>query len=142
MFVTLKVFKLIGPSNDCRRHGRGTYLLYTGSLNNIEGMSGGGGHVPCWYCHGAHRRDACASFKKATSGPLARGGRPGRATRAAKARVSLRARARAPAAAMLTRGSVTSPLTAPRCLTTPSLITTAASPNLCREKIKSGGMPA
>jgi hypothetical protein len=27
MFVTLKVFKLIGPSNDGRRHGRGTYLL-------------------------------------------------------------------------------------------------------------------
>jgi hypothetical protein len=25
--VTLKVFKLIGPSNDVRRHGRGTYLL-------------------------------------------------------------------------------------------------------------------
>jgi hypothetical protein len=28
MFVTLKVFKLIGPSNDGRRHGRGTYLLH------------------------------------------------------------------------------------------------------------------
>jgi hypothetical protein len=27
MFVTLKVIKLIGPSNDGRRHGRGTYLL-------------------------------------------------------------------------------------------------------------------
>jgi hypothetical protein len=27
MFVPLKVFKLIGPSNDGRRHGRGTYLL-------------------------------------------------------------------------------------------------------------------
>jgi hypothetical protein len=27
MFVTLKVFKLIGPSNDGWRHGRGTYLL-------------------------------------------------------------------------------------------------------------------
>jgi hypothetical protein len=27
MFVTLKVFKLIGPSNDGRRHGRGTYLF-------------------------------------------------------------------------------------------------------------------
>jgi hypothetical protein len=27
MFVTLKVFKLIGPSNDSRRQGRGTYLL-------------------------------------------------------------------------------------------------------------------
>jgi hypothetical protein len=25
--VTLKVFKLIGPSNDGRRHGRGTYLF-------------------------------------------------------------------------------------------------------------------
>jgi hypothetical protein len=29
MFVTLKVFKLIGPSNDGRRHGRGTYLFCT-----------------------------------------------------------------------------------------------------------------
>jgi hypothetical protein len=28
MFVTLKVFKLIGPSNDGQRHGRGTYLFY------------------------------------------------------------------------------------------------------------------
>jgi hypothetical protein len=28
MFVTLKVFKLIGPSNDGRRHGRGTYLFF------------------------------------------------------------------------------------------------------------------
>jgi hypothetical protein len=27
MFVTLKVFKLIGPSNDGRRHGRGPYLF-------------------------------------------------------------------------------------------------------------------
>jgi hypothetical protein len=27
MFVTLKVFKLIGLSNDGRRHGRGTYLF-------------------------------------------------------------------------------------------------------------------
>jgi hypothetical protein len=27
MFVTLTVFKLIGPSNDGRRHGRGTYLF-------------------------------------------------------------------------------------------------------------------
>jgi hypothetical protein len=27
MFVTLKVFKLIGPYNDGRRHGRGTYLF-------------------------------------------------------------------------------------------------------------------
>jgi hypothetical protein len=27
MFVTLKVFKLIGPSNEGRRHGRGTYLF-------------------------------------------------------------------------------------------------------------------
>jgi hypothetical protein len=27
MFVTLKVLMLIGPSNDGRRHGRGTYLL-------------------------------------------------------------------------------------------------------------------
>jgi hypothetical protein len=27
MFVTSKFFKLIGPSNDGRRHGRGTYLL-------------------------------------------------------------------------------------------------------------------
>jgi predicted RNA-binding protein YlxR (DUF448 family) len=27
MFVTLKVFKLIGPSNDGQRHGRGTYLF-------------------------------------------------------------------------------------------------------------------
>jgi hypothetical protein len=27
MFVTLKVFKLMGPSNDGRRHGRGTYLF-------------------------------------------------------------------------------------------------------------------
>jgi hypothetical protein len=26
--VTLKVFKLIGPSNDGRRHGRGTYLFF------------------------------------------------------------------------------------------------------------------
>jgi hypothetical protein len=25
--VTLKVFKLIGPYNDSRRHGRGTYLF-------------------------------------------------------------------------------------------------------------------
>jgi hypothetical protein len=25
--VTLKVFKLIEPSNDGQRHGRGTYLL-------------------------------------------------------------------------------------------------------------------
>jgi hypothetical protein len=28
MFVTLKVFKLIGPSNNGRRHGRGTYLVF------------------------------------------------------------------------------------------------------------------
>jgi hypothetical protein len=28
-------------------------------------MSGGGGDGPCWYCNGAHCRDACASFKKA-----------------------------------------------------------------------------
>jgi hypothetical protein len=27
MFVTLKVFKLIGPSNDGLRHSRGTYLF-------------------------------------------------------------------------------------------------------------------
>jgi hypothetical protein len=27
MFVTPKVFKFIGPYNDCRRHGRGTYLF-------------------------------------------------------------------------------------------------------------------
>jgi hypothetical protein len=27
MFVTLKVYKLIGPSNDGQRHGRGTYLF-------------------------------------------------------------------------------------------------------------------
>jgi hypothetical protein len=44
MFVTLKVVKLIGPSNDGRRHGRGTYLFQStcqrsvfkeGSLFNI-----------------------------------------------------------------------------------------------------------
>jgi hypothetical protein len=28
MFVTLKVFKLIGPSNDGQRHGRVTYLFF------------------------------------------------------------------------------------------------------------------
>jgi hypothetical protein len=32
MFVTLKVFKLIGHSNDGRRHGRGTYLLVLDTL--------------------------------------------------------------------------------------------------------------
>jgi hypothetical protein len=32
MFVTLKVFKLIGPSIDGRRHGRGTYLLFPVSV--------------------------------------------------------------------------------------------------------------
>jgi hypothetical protein len=32
MFVTLKVFKLIGPSNDGRRHGRGTYLFLKKSV--------------------------------------------------------------------------------------------------------------
>jgi hypothetical protein len=33
MFVTLKVFKLIGPSNDGRWHGRGTYLFLLVDLN-------------------------------------------------------------------------------------------------------------
>jgi hypothetical protein len=28
-FVTPKVFKFIGPCKDGRRHGRGTYLLFT-----------------------------------------------------------------------------------------------------------------
>jgi hypothetical protein len=32
MFVTLKVFKLIGPSNDGRRHGRGTFLFFVDAL--------------------------------------------------------------------------------------------------------------
>jgi hypothetical protein len=32
MFVTLKVFKLIGPSNDGQRHGRGTYLFLFSSF--------------------------------------------------------------------------------------------------------------
>jgi hypothetical protein len=40
MFVTLKVFKLIGPSNDGRRHGRGTYLFV---LEHIA-------HVSCATC--------------------------------------------------------------------------------------------
>jgi hypothetical protein len=34
MFVTLKVFKLIGPSNDGRRHGRGTYLDFFAFIEN------------------------------------------------------------------------------------------------------------
>jgi hypothetical protein len=37
MFVTLKVFKLIGPSNDGRRHGRGTYLFVM--LNKMVPLS-------------------------------------------------------------------------------------------------------
>jgi hypothetical protein len=32
--VTLKVFKLIGPSNDGRRHGRGTYLFLSMLLSS------------------------------------------------------------------------------------------------------------
>jgi hypothetical protein len=49
MFVTLKVFKLIGPSNDGRRHGRGTYLFVPKvihlvqtflALNDIVGVVG------------------------------------------------------------------------------------------------------
>jgi hypothetical protein len=36
MFVTLKVFKLIGPSNDGRRHGRGTYLFIYDLFSNYE----------------------------------------------------------------------------------------------------------
>jgi hypothetical protein len=36
----------------------------SGSLNNIGGMSGGGGDGPCWYRNGAHRREPCASLKK------------------------------------------------------------------------------
>jgi hypothetical protein len=36
MFVSPKVFKLIGPSNDGRRHGRGTYLFsYEGKNKKI-----------------------------------------------------------------------------------------------------------
>jgi hypothetical protein len=35
MFVTLKVFKLIGPSNDGRRHGRGTYLFLSQIGQNL-----------------------------------------------------------------------------------------------------------
>jgi hypothetical protein len=35
MFVTLKVFKLIGPSNDVRRHGRGTYLLHLEDVRHL-----------------------------------------------------------------------------------------------------------
>jgi hypothetical protein len=34
MFVTLKVFKLIGPYNDGERHGRGTYLFGIVSKKN------------------------------------------------------------------------------------------------------------
>jgi hypothetical protein len=43
MFVTLKVFKLIGPSNDCRRHGRGTYLLLLviERIMNVIQLAGG-----------------------------------------------------------------------------------------------------
>jgi hypothetical protein len=36
MFVTLKVFKLIGPSNDGRRHGRGTYLFFVKRINTVR----------------------------------------------------------------------------------------------------------
>jgi hypothetical protein len=36
MFVTLKVFMLIGPSNDGRRHGRGTYLFLNYRTIDIE----------------------------------------------------------------------------------------------------------
>jgi hypothetical protein len=35
MFVTLKVCKLIGPSNDSRRHVRGTYLLMADSPRKV-----------------------------------------------------------------------------------------------------------
>jgi hypothetical protein len=40
MFVTLKVFKLIGPSNDSRRHGRGTYLFLDIPLSNCLSLFG------------------------------------------------------------------------------------------------------
>jgi hypothetical protein len=36
MFVTLKVFKLIGPSNDGRRQGRGTYLFTLVSKRSLK----------------------------------------------------------------------------------------------------------
>jgi hypothetical protein len=40
MFVTLKVFKLIGPSNDGQRHGMGTYLLITQAIKvSIDHLS-------------------------------------------------------------------------------------------------------
>jgi hypothetical protein len=41
MFVTLKVFKLIGHSNDGRRHGRGTYLLLLFPLLSLWTKIGG-----------------------------------------------------------------------------------------------------
>jgi hypothetical protein len=41
MFVTLNVFKLIGPSNDGRRHGRGTYLFFLEAFCNISHRLGG-----------------------------------------------------------------------------------------------------
>jgi hypothetical protein len=42
MFVTLKVFKLIGPSNGGRRYGRGTYLfsLYLVLLSVLDMFTG------------------------------------------------------------------------------------------------------
>jgi hypothetical protein len=40
MFVTLKVFKLIGPSNDGQRHGRGTYLLISNLKARLHFTSG------------------------------------------------------------------------------------------------------
>jgi hypothetical protein len=36
MFVTPKVFKLIGSSSDCRRHCRGTYLSTNKSIFNLQ----------------------------------------------------------------------------------------------------------
>jgi hypothetical protein len=44
MFVTLKVFKLIGPSNEGRRHGRSTYLFFLGSARLYI-------LVPVYTCH-------------------------------------------------------------------------------------------
>jgi hypothetical protein len=36
MFVILKFFKLIGPSNDGRRHGRGTYLFIMTLVSSLD----------------------------------------------------------------------------------------------------------
>jgi hypothetical protein len=49
MFVTLKVFKLIGPSNDGQRHGRGTYLFFNNTPSLFVGQIFICGDRLSWY---------------------------------------------------------------------------------------------